>query len=528
MVSKACHQCRSSKRRCDLVRDQQTCEPCARRSLKCSRSIKSSRSRTLQPAYQSPTPKQSLRLDDLDESVVDEVVGLYFRHIHDKPHTIFHEKTFRASIADKTAPEMNVLAVIGMAARFSSKPDVRALGDRCGLSARSLLKESLEDISLANVQGCILAGNLCGADGDYGGESLYFGLATCKAQLLHLEVEREGMNEIQRETERRVWWSLFMIDRWASAGMGLTPRFGLNCKHPIRPMDELAFQNLDVAQSRTPRTLYRYGLWSYMVSLVEIFVDIQQFNRTAAETNSGLDAEVGRAQQLIDRLDGYEARLPNDLQWSDENLAGYADNGAGATFVALHLGFHHYATLLYFQYLDTQSSNYSTDSHWAQRCKHHAAAFSDVLHASFQHKDSAAVYVIVAHMATVSSSVLLHTLLFGEEHELSPARVRLEHNFEALCTLQVYWPGVKGMMDRLALFHDFCFWSIDEHTHKVDRWMLKFLLQHASELQDKPPPISSPVENGRALRSSTRGMYTTRMLSGLLENQESMSHVAPR
>ncbi|KAG8631923.1 hypothetical protein KVT40_001063 [Elsinoe batatas] len=527
MVSKACYQCRSSKRRCDLLPDQQTCRPCARRKLICSRSSKSSRSRILQPAHQPSTPKQSLQLDDLDESVVDEVVGLYFRHIHDKPHTIFHEKTFRASIADKSAPEMNVLAVIGIAARFSSEPDVRALADRCGLAVRSLLKENLEDISLANVQGCILAGNICGADGDYGAESLYFGLATCKAQLLHLEVEREDMNEVQRETERRVWWSLFMIDRWASAGMGLTPRFGLDCKHPNRPMDELAFQSLAVEQPRASRTLYRHGLWSYMVSLVEIFVDIQQFNRNAAEANSGLDTEVGRAQQLIDRLDGYEARLPDDLQWSHENLARYADNTAGATFVALHLGFHHYATLLYFQYLDTQSSDHTAGVHWAHRCKHHAASFSDILHASFQHKNSAAVYVIVAHMATVSSSVLLHTLLFGEEHELGPARVRLEHNFETLCILQAYWPSVKGMMDRLALFHDFCFWSIDEHTHKVDRWMLKFLLQHASELQDKSPSISSPIETGRALRSSTRGMYTSQMLSGLLDNHESISHVTP-
>ncbi|GLI81665.1 hypothetical protein PoHVEF18_010052 [Penicillium ochrochloron] len=56
-----------------------------------------------------------------------------------------------------------------------------------------------------------------------------------------------------------------------------------------------------------------------------------------------------------------------------------------------------------------------------------------------------AVYPTVGHMAIVSSSVLLHNLLFGEENELPPSRHCLEANFEALLELEEYWPVVKTM-----------------------------------------------------------------------------------
>jgi hypothetical protein len=49
-------------------------------------------------------------------------------------------------------------------------------------------------------------------------------------------------------------------------------------------------------------------------------------------------------------------------------------------------------------------------------------------------------------MTTVSSSVLLHTLLFGTEDELAQSRRCLHANFEALLELEQFWPGVRSMV----------------------------------------------------------------------------------
>jgi hypothetical protein len=149
---------------------------------------------------------------------------------------------------------------------------------------------------------------------------------------------------------------------------------------------------------------------------------------------------------LAERLEKFDSELPTDVQSTFENLTTHARQGVGRTFVALHLGFHHYATLLYFQYLDTQRAASPNGVLYANRCKLHAAAFSDLLRTSHETPDCAAVYNIVGHMTVVSSSVLLHTLLFGEDDELPSARQRLNSNFELLIKLRDYWPSVRLMV----------------------------------------------------------------------------------
>jgi hypothetical protein len=115
-------------------------------------------------------------------------------------------------------------------------------------------------------------------------------------------------------------------------------------------------------------------------------------------------------------------------------------------------------------------------------------------------------------MAIVSSSVLLHTLLFAEENELPPSRHCLETNFEALLELEKYWPIVKTMVNdpfprevgfafsdlrdyladilpkinRLMEFQNNCLLLSDHHhTHRLDRWMLLFLFEYALPLEQK-------------------------------------------
>ena len=66
--------------------------------------------------------------------------------------------------------------------------------------------------------------------------------------------------------------------------------------------------------------------------------------------------------------------------------------------------------------------------------------------------------------------------------------------------------------------------SADDHTHKIDGWMVKFLLQHDTELGDKPdsalldnvPPRSSDSTDPSEQRLlSERGRVTRSALSGL-------------
>jgi hypothetical protein len=190
------------------------------------------------------------------------------------------------------------------------------------------------------------------------------------------------------------------------------------------------------------------GLWAHMATLIEVFGPIQELNWRAANSEGLNPDQIEQdVDHLAHQLDDWQSTLPGDVQLTESNLIEHSKQGTGGIFMGLHLGFHHYATLLFYQYLDTRSKLTVRAREFAARCKHHALNYSTWLARGRQQPGCEAVYPTVGHMAIVSSSVLLHTLLFGEENELAQPRRCLEANFEALLELGEYWPIVKTMVN---------------------------------------------------------------------------------
>lgn len=264
------------------------------------------------------------------------------------------------------------------------------------------------------------------------------------AHMLNLPEADAADDSITQEIKVRTWWSLYMIDQWSSAGLNLPRQIH---DKPVRlPMPERAFWALRPGQKVEHNPMSRPGLWGYMIILARVFGRIQDFHQQLA--NGALDEQHAEeiAQELTQMFEQYLDDLPADLHFTVANLGKQASLGLGQAFVALHLGFHHYATLLYFPFLDAQLSQTPNRSNFVDRCKAHARSFSDLLEISHKTKNCEAVYLIVAHMTVVSSSALLHTLLFGEDDEIFDARRRLSFNFEILLKLEQYWPGVDLMV----------------------------------------------------------------------------------
>jgi hypothetical protein len=235
-----------------------------------------------------------------------------------------------------------------------------------------------------------------------------------------------------------------MIDQWSSAGLGVPKQLTDDDCNPL-PMLELKFWEPTPDFSPSDPT-EKPGLWGYMIMLAKIFGRIQNLHqRLANETLSEQEAEY-ITKGLSSNLECFMEVLPAEHHFSLTNLRLHAAQGLGRAFVALHLGYHHYATLLYFPYLDHQLKEISNQALYASRCKYHAAAFSDLLKLSHEEEECEAVYVIVAHMTVVSSAALLHTLLFGEHPELPDTRSRLSDNFAILLKLKEYWPAVEMMV----------------------------------------------------------------------------------
>ncbi|KAH8878931.1 hypothetical protein GQ53DRAFT_739544 [Thozetella sp. PMI_491] len=478
---KACLQCRTGKRRCDGARGE-TCSQCVQRNLACSAAADA------QPESQAPVALQPLPtvVQTRAEEEMMYLVDLYFRFINDQPHSLFHEHTFKASVAAGTASRTVTLGMMGLSARFATHTDVRTRGQLYASQAKAALKDDLEHICIDNLQSSILVGNICFGDGGADAESLYFAYANRMAQILNLGVSNPEEDGVTRETKRRIFWTCFITDTWASGGSDLSRQFRSQPKRPRVPMDEKCFYEMRTGDPDIPDEEWKPGLWGHMVRLVEIYSQIQDLHKHLAETIEWDEDLIDEAVRGLDaQLFAFEQNLEPQMHFSLENLAIYVDQGLGSVFIAFHLGYHHYYTLLFYLYLDQRRPSTRNGKIYAARCKAHATIICDVLKASRGQPGAEALYNIVGHVTIVSSSVLLHTYLFGEAHELPDSKHRLESNLESLVQLRGYWSSVELMINRLVVFQNNCMRSLSRNTHRFDKWMVKFLIAHALAVENK-------------------------------------------
>ena len=524
--TRACRQCRRGKRRCDGSVGQ-TCLPCQKRDLACSAAFKPKPNHVLKAAGTPNFPTLTGAVDIgntlacTDHETVMEIVELYIDYIHDKPHSLFHVPTLRADVATSTVDTALLCGILALASRFASTEDIRILGPKFATQMKEDLKRGLETVSISRTQAWVLAGNVAGADSDSMSESLFFGIAIRSAHILKLGESDPEDGAILRETKSRTWWTLYMIDRWSSAGLGTPRQLGERQASQQLPLDEYQFHNHEAGQELWTASTDP-GLWAYMILLAELFGPIQDLNRLIASGNASEQYVSTHVAQLYSTLQKWQNDLPLQVRLNSETLEYHKSRGHGRTFVALHLGYFHYTTLLFFHFLDMSSKATPNSETYAERCRQHASAFSDLLKTSYSMGECEVMYTIVGHMAVVSSSVLIHTLLFGDEVQLPGARHQLESNFEILMRLKSWWPSVGQMTERLFLFQRACLRNVDAHTHKIDRWMVKFLLEHAILLSDKSPDghseSTSPQDFSEApemQRLSERGKFTKNALSGL-------------
>jgi hypothetical protein len=58
-----------------------------------------------------------VKMDNITEKTRDHLVDLYFRFIHDRPHTLFHPKLLRKRVKDQSLPLKVLYSIMALAAR---------------------------------------------------------------------------------------------------------------------------------------------------------------------------------------------------------------------------------------------------------------------------------------------------------------------------------------------------------------------------------------------------------------------------
>jgi hypothetical protein len=287
-----------------------------------------------------------------------------------------------------------------------------------------LLQKDMIRPSIESVQGYIIVSQHLGGEGDVKGKHICTGLARLHCQSLRLW-ETEGLSFVDRELRRRTYLSVIITSKWSTADMSVPAPVAELPPEKLVLLDEEDFLKLRSSPGQ-------HGIWTQMAKTIDLFREILDIIIVLGSGQT-LTSQIENISRLAARLDRWEDELPLRLRYGPENLAYFQSIGFGKTFLAMHIGYHHYRQLLYFPFLDPRN-----DNRLASECKKHAMMVSEIAS-----QGNELVYYIIGHILAVSSSIHLHTLLLGGG-DVDKARVHLLSNFGILMKLKMHWPVIDA------------------------------------------------------------------------------------
>lgn len=227
------------------------------------------------------------------------------------------------------------------------------------------------------------------------------------------------------------------------------------------------------------------SLIAHSVTVNLIFSQVDDTNSRAV-SGELQGTQLIQAVELVSQdLDRWASNLPARMRNTPENFAYWTREGFGNIFAVLHMNYYHLCQLLFYQFLHGSADPHLT-SQCVKKCRRYATHVCDLIHLASETPGAELLNSIVGHVLTIASTVQLHIFLFsGDEAEIQNARRLLERNFQFLTRLKLYWPCIDISFSRFEAFHQACSRSQDDSQFRMDRWMLKFMLEFATPLTER-------------------------------------------
>ncbi|KAJ5970564.1 uncharacterized protein N7479_000482 [Penicillium vulpinum] len=416
---------------------------------------------------------------------------------------MIHEAKFMQQFNDGTASMMHIYAMCALAARFSDDPVFDGIprglrGNVYITEAVRLAQQAIILPSLESMQAMVLIGYYYGGEGDTKAKHVYIGLARLHAETLSLwdATKDDSLSPLHQEEYRRTWLSVDIGSAWSATDISTEPVFLNHGPHvDTLQFDDMAFQSLDpsLAPGSPVYPVSPYNMWAYMAKTLGIFNKTSGLLRRMSQGLVPFADYCQEAAVLESYLDQWEESLPASLKYSTENIMSSAEKRLGRTFLAMHIGYHHFRQMLFFPFLDARRNRHNIKlAEKAAQCKHHANTISKILQHSTDIEGCDLNCFIYGHIAVISSCVHLHTLLSSDKPEqLSVARQWLLSNFKYLMDIKSYWPVVDHSLARLREFQNSCRDSISD-PFVLDNWMARFLTEHSSYISERKTCTMQP------------------------------------
>ncbi|KPA36319.1 transcription factor [Fusarium langsethiae] len=223
-----------------------------------------------------PSPQIDPAIEDFGtpEDVLMAVVDSYFTYCQNQPYSFFHEGTFRRGSAQHAIPKHLVLAVMATAVLETHCVGLfyRWQGGRGVYSPDSCLARFVRLYSRSTTPWL----SVC----------VKVGLAVRIAQDCGLMLENaEDVSYAQQEERRRVFWSVYLLDRLVSCGRSRPPAIVDASCHLQLPCDESIWreslwvktQSLDEMTNRTLSVSQRQCPLAQVIAIAQILGRCAQY-----------------------------------------------------------------------------------------------------------------------------------------------------------------------------------------------------------------------------------------------------------
>jgi hypothetical protein len=353
---------------------------------------------------------------------------------------------------------------------------------------------------LETVQGFLLVGYYFGGEGNTHGKYIYIGLARLHA---HLVPHENFTTPVLREEHRRTWLSIQIASHWSASDMAMEPTSFFDEPIYQPKIDDAEFHSSGPDLFEGPVSPPpKYGMWAQMAQTLNIFTKINTLLRRLSQESIPFHQYCEEAAILEHDLDRWAEGLPSTLVYNYDNFMHMIGEKMGQIFLSMHIGYYHFRQMLFFPFLDSRLTQSATCSR-AAKCKESATIVSNILRYSETTPGCKMIYFIYGHIAVISSSVQLHTLLFSDDQpERNLARDGLVSNFQYLMNLKLYWRVVEHhvciilspplsiansvilQVAHLRIFQNSCKDSL-LNPFALDSWMARFLTEHTSALSQR-------------------------------------------
>ncbi|KAH7133796.1 fungal-specific transcription factor domain-containing protein [Dactylonectria macrodidyma] len=202
------------------------------------------------------------------EPVVQHLVETYFVHSHNQPYSYFQEERFHQLLSFGTLPKCLVLAVLASAVRFSNHEYFQgrtheAMEAYAREAWLAVLNEHLTVENCPNLYVSQTTNILAIIDFTAGRTSsgwLKIGMAVRIAQDLQLMKEPNPLLPIvEQEERRRVFWSVYLLDKLVSCGKARPPAIADEDCHVQLPCEEDVFRTGTWKQTPTLHQLLNWN-----------------------------------------------------------------------------------------------------------------------------------------------------------------------------------------------------------------------------------------------------------------------------